>query len=384
MDHPQKPRARRYDIDMLRVLAFSILIFYHVAMYFVADWGWHIKSAYQYDWVKYPMLLVNQWRMPLLFLVSGIASSFLIGKSDSLGFIKSRSKRLLIPFLVGVLLVVPPQVYIQATANGSIFASYGEISYWDFLIRYFTFQEWPENAFDGSDYGFTWNHLWFIPYLFAYTLLLVPAVKLLRIGSIEAKFEKISAVSLILLPVLVQIVWQLTLNDDKDISHAFIDDWYAHALYGTYFLIGYLISDKRGVWQTIIKLRWASLLSALLCYGTLIVLWLKPDLNGWLGHFERLVATFNQWFWILAALGWAARLLNQPRDWLSHANNCVYPWYILHQTITIIAAYALAKLSLGGPTEFLLVLLATIIGCWLITEMVIQRVKLLRFLFGMK
>jgi len=218
MDHPQKPRARRYDIDMLRVLAFSILIFYHVAMYFVADWGWHIKSAYQYDWVKYPMLLVNQWRMPLLFLVSGIASSFLIGKSDSLGFIKSRSKRLLIPFLVGVLLVVPPQAYIQATANGSIFASYGEISYWDFLIRYFTFQEWPENAFDGSDYGFTWNHLWFIPYLFAYTLLLVPAVKLLRIGSIEAKFEKISAVSLILLPVLVQIVWQLTLNDDKDIS----------------------------------------------------------------------------------------------------------------------------------------------------------------------
>ncbi|MGK0439153.1 MAG: hypothetical protein ACJATK_002111, partial [Paracoccaceae bacterium] len=68
MDPLQYSRPRRYDIDALRVLAFSILILYHIGMLYVADWGFHIKSAYQYEWVKYPMLLVNQWRMPLLFL----------------------------------------------------------------------------------------------------------------------------------------------------------------------------------------------------------------------------------------------------------------------------------------------------------------------------
>jgi hypothetical protein len=384
MNNHQLPRPRRYDIDALRVLAFSILIFYHVAMFYVADWGWHIKSAYQYDWIKFPMLLVNQWRMPLLFLVSGIASSFLFSKLNPLGFVKSRSLRLLVPFLAGVILVVPPQAYIQALANGSIFANFGEMSYVDFLVRYFSFQQWPAGAFDGSEYGFTWNHLWFIPYLFAYTLILVPMAMLLRVSSLESKFEQLGTVSLILVPVLVQIVWQLILNDEKEISHAFIDDGYAHAMYGTFFLLGYLISDKASVWEKIINLRWVTLLAALLCYCTLLPLWLKFNQHAWQDHLAGVVATFNQWLWLLAALAWSAKLLNHSQSWLSYANNCVYPWYILHQTLIIIAAYWLAKLSLGGPLEFVLVLVATVVGCWAITEYVIRRQRFLRFLFGMK
>ena len=388
MNHLQKPgqkiRPRRFDIDALRVLAFSILILYHVAMFYVADLGWHIKSAYQYDWVKFPMLLVNQWRMPLLFLVSGIASSFLLSKFDVIGFVKSRSLRLLIPFLVGVILVVPPQAYLQAMANGSIFTNYGDMSYLDFLVRYFSFQEWPVDAFDGSEYGFTWNHLWFIPYLFAYTLVLVPVAMLLRFSTLEAKFERIGAASLILVPVIIQIIWQITLDDEKQISHAFVDDWYAHAMYSTFFLLGYLISDKAGVWRIIINLRWVSLLGALLCFCTLIAFWLKFNQYEWQDHLEGVVATFNQWLWLLAVLAWSAKLLNHPRSWLSYANNCVYPWYILHQTLTITAAYFLAKLSLGGPIEFVIVLLVTLVGCWAITEYVIRRQKWLKFLFGMK
>ncbi|MFT7528182.1 MAG: glucan biosynthesis protein C [Arenicella sp.] len=353
-------------------------------MFYVTDWGWHIKSAYQYDWVKYPMLLVNHWRMPLLFLVSGIASSFLLSKFSITSFIKSRSMRLLIPFITGVILIVPPQAYIQAMANGSIFANYGEMSYLDFVLRYFSFQEWPIDAFDGSEYGFTWNHLWFIPYLFAYTLLLVPVAAFLRLSNLEARFENIGTVSLILMPVLVQIAWQLTLNDEKEISHAFVDDWYAHAMYSTFFVLGYLVSDKASVWQKIIKLRWLSLLGAVFCYCTLIVFWFLVNLGEWQDHLEGVLETFNQWLWLLAALGWSAKLLNHPRSWLAYANNCVYPWYILHQTLTIIATYLLAKFSLGGPIEFVLVLIATMVGCWAITEYMIRRLKLLKFLFGMK
>jgi glucan biosynthesis protein C len=384
MNNSTISRPRRYDIDALRVLAFSALMLYHIAMLYVADWGWHIKSTYQYDWVKYPMLLVNHWRMPLLFLVSGIASSFLLSKFSAIGFVKSRSMRLLIPFITGIILIVPPQAYIQAMANGSIFTNYGEMSYLDFILRYFSFQEWPIDAFDGSEYGFTWNHLWFIPYLFAYTLLLVPVAAFLRLSNLEARFENIGTVSLILMPVLVQIAWQLTLNDEKEISHAFVDDWYAHAMYSTFFVLGYLVSDKASVWQKIIKLRWLSLLGAVFCYCTLIVFWFLVNLGEWQDHLEGVLDTFNQWLWLLAALGWSAKLLNHPRSWLAYANNCVYPWYILHQTLTIIAAYLLAKFSLGGPIEFVLVLIATIVGCWAITEYMIRRLKLLKFLFGMK
>jgi len=380
----QESRPRRYDIDALRVLAFSILILYHIGMLYVADWGFHIKSDTQYDWVKFPMLLVNQWRMPLLFLVSGIASSFLISKFSAIAFVKSRSLRLLIPFITGVILIIPPQAYIQALANGSLANSFGEMSYVSFLIHYFSFQGWPIGAFDGSEYGFTWNHLWFIPYLFAYTLLLVPVAMLLRISTLYARFERIGYVTLILAPVLIQVIWQLTLNDEKPISHALIDDWYAHAMYGTFFLLGYLISDNAAVWQKIINLRWVSLIGAVICYCVLIALWFKFNQHQWQDHLAGVVATFNQWLWLLAVLAWSAKLLNRPRSWLSYANNCVYPWYILHQTITIIAAYSLAKLSLGGPLEFALVLVLTVVGCWLITEYIIRRQTQLKFLFGMK
>jgi hypothetical protein len=384
MSPHQTSRPRRYDIDALRVLAFSILILYHIGMLYVADWEFHIKSDTLYDWVKFPMLLVNQWRMPLLFLVSGVASSFLIGKFSAIAFVKSRSLRLLIPFIAGAILIIPPQAYIQALANGSLSNSFGEMSYMGFLVHYFSFQEWPIGAFDGSEYGFTWNHLWFIPYLLAYTLLLVPVAMLLRISTLYARFERIGHVTLILAPVLIQIVWQLTLNDEKPISHALIDDWYAHAMYATFFLLGSLISDNASVWQKIIDLRWVSLIGAVICYCALIALWFKFNQHEWQDHLAGVVATFNQWLWLLAVLAWSAKLLNRPRSWLSYANNCVYPWYILHQTITIIAAYFLAKHSLAGPLEFALVLVLTVVGCWFITEYIIRRQKQLKFLFGMK
>ena len=66
-------QSRRYDIDALRIFAFGLLILYHVAMFKVADWGRHVKSTYQAKWLQLPMMLTNQWRMPLLFLTSGLA-----------------------------------------------------------------------------------------------------------------------------------------------------------------------------------------------------------------------------------------------------------------------------------------------------------------------
>ena len=65
---------RRHDIDALRVIAFSLLILYHSAMVYVAGWDFHLKSSYQAEWLQYPMIALNRWRMPLLFLISGIAS----------------------------------------------------------------------------------------------------------------------------------------------------------------------------------------------------------------------------------------------------------------------------------------------------------------------
>lgn len=376
--------TRRYDIDALRAIAFLVLIFYHIGMFYVADWGWHVKSAYQSEWLKFPMILVNQWRMPLLFLISGLASSFLLRKLSVCGFIKTRTFRLLLPFTVGVLLIVPPQAYLQALSNGSIVKHFGDMSYSEFLWHYFTFQGWPSNAFDGSAYGFTWNHLWFIPYLLVYTLLLVPLRAILHYSRLESAFNNLGAAGLIVLPVLLQILWQVILNDEQGINHSLINDSYAHALFLTFFMLGYLISDKAKIWASIIRLRWFTLLSAIVSYCSLISLWWVFNETQWQDHLAGVVATFNQWLWLLAVLGWAATYLNKPAAWLSYANNRVYPWYIFHQTLTVAAGYFLKPFALGGLLEFSLLSLITMGGCLLLTEMIIARSVILSNLFGKK
>src|SRR5690606_17196242 len=123
--------------------------------------------AYLAEWLQLPMIVVNRWRMPLLFLVSGLAVNFLLRRVSAGEFAWARLKRLLLPLAFGMAVVVPPQAYAQAVANGA-FAG----NYFEFLYAYFTFQPWPAGAFDGSHVGITWNHLWYLPYLLAYSLLL--------------------------------------------------------------------------------------------------------------------------------------------------------------------------------------------------------------------
>jgi len=105
-------KVRRYDLDWLRVSVFGILIIYHVGMYFV-PWKWHIKHELTYDWISWPMIFINQWRLPILFIISGMGTRFALSHRSGQLFRKERLMRLGIPLLVGVILIVPPQLYIE-------------------------------------------------------------------------------------------------------------------------------------------------------------------------------------------------------------------------------------------------------------------------------
>ena len=98
---------------------------------------------------------------------------------------------------------------------------------------------------------------------------------------------------------------------------------------------------------------------------------------------HQLVIYLNRWLWLLAAFGWGYQLLNRPMRWLPYATQAVFPWYILHQTITVVAGYELSRFELGPVVEPLLVLGITIGGCLFLYEFVIRRVPLLRPLFGL-
>ena len=372
---------RRHDIDALRALAFALVILYHVAMYYVAGWDWHLKSPHAANWLQWPMRALNLWRMDLVFMVSGIAFGFLRAGQSRGALLRTRSLRLLLPLAFGMLVVVPFQPYAQGVANGLVQPGFGA-----FLLRYFSGGPWPRGAFDGWEGSMTWNHLWYLPYLWAYTAAIVLLLPLLESAAgerVRKAFAGLRGAALLLLPVLPMLVYSVTLWARFPVSHDLVHDGWLHAVDFTLFLYGYWIGVDEGFWAEASRLRWKALAIA----GGLLAMLLGLRALGLADvrsgqQAMRTVADFYMWTMVLSILGWAHCKLNRPFRWLRWASESVYPWYILHQTVLIVLVFWLAPLQLEAVAEPLLLVAGTALGCWGLTS-IVRRSDWLRPLFGL-
>ncbi|HEY6353169.1 MAG TPA: acyltransferase family protein, partial [Burkholderiaceae bacterium] len=165
--HAAPSSSRLLFLDWLRIGAFALLVLYHVGMYYVS-WEFHIKSPHAGPALEPWMRLSSPWRLSLLFLISGAATSFMLQRDGASGsLLAARSKRLLWPLLFGMAVIVPPQSYFEVMQQHSYTGSF-----FDFVRLYAS----GYGGFCKSDGHClilpTWNHLWFVAYLFVYTLVL--------------------------------------------------------------------------------------------------------------------------------------------------------------------------------------------------------------------
>lgn len=384
---------RRHDLDALRVLALMLLIPYHVGMAYVDDWGFHLKSAYTVEWLQWPMIALNRWRMPLLFAISGIALGLAVPAAGRMGFALRRSGRLLLPLVFGIVAVVSLQAYCEAVDTGDVAPGLGA-----FLMRYWQFRPWPGAHFTGAAFGFTWNHLWYLAYLVPYSLLMIGLASLLRplrallpSGSLS---NRVIATAGLLLPVS-WLAWNiLVVLPDHPPTHALIGDLFVHAESLPLFALGFIGARWQRGWDLLLRWRWPTLWLALvgLCLELGIrALGRMPGLDGseaWMlalpwAQTERIARALYTWTALLALFGWARAWLDRPFRWLPYAREAVFCLYILHQTVLIVLLYWLRPLALGPWLEPMLVLVGTFAGSLLLHELLIRRVPLLRPLFGL-
>ncbi len=371
-------KIRRYDLDWLRVSVFGLLIFYHVGMFFV-PWGWHIKNNELYDWLRYPMLFLNQWRLPILFVISGMGTAYALSFRSSGQFVKERFIRLYIPLAFGMLFIVSPQVYIERLVNGQY-----QASIWDwFSSGTFLNGIYPEG-------NFSWNHLWFLPYLLVFSLLLTPVFVLLR-NNPSGRFiswlkRSIDANPYFLFYFIIPLyLYESLLEPFFNVTHNLVWDWFNFISSLTLFFYGFLlVSIKEAFWKAVVKIRYVTLIVGLVVFAGLLMIWLMLE-DSIIVHFsEALLKVTNFWAWILTIFGFASVHLNRRSVAVVYANRAVYPFYILHQTVTIVIAYFIYDEPWGLFPKAMILVLGTFGVSFLFYEFLIRRFRWTWILFGLK
>jgi hypothetical protein len=354
---------RRFELDWLRVLAFGLLIFYHTGMLYVERWGFHFKSQYLSSSLEYLMLLSSPWRMLLIWFISGYALGAVMqhcaGWRHYLQFGLRRTVVLLLPLLVGLWLIVPPQLYAEMVQNDGL-----SLSYWQFYqafidLQHPLFADYQSGVWPHVDV----NHLWFLRSLWQFTLLALLLIPVLHSRLLQQACRWFCQLAL---PWQLFAWSALLLLIRSEASGDAVRELQGLAM----FLLGILVVRQPDFWQQLTQSRrWLGWL-CLLNYGVLCCLYflvyqpellpalLQPAIEPGL-QLSFSVQAVAMLFWLLAL---AQRYLSKPHPKLVLANRLVFPVYLLHQSLIIMAALWLTPYGLGGITEAVLVLLFTLTG----------------------
>ena len=354
--------TRRHDLDFIRVGLFGLLIVYHAGLVFgTRAWLVHTDSPSRaFDVIS---LVLHPWRISLLFMISGITTAMLAKRLSPAAIRGMRSRQLIPPLLFGIFVIVPPQIYVAATAMFGLNMSY--LDFWLTCLRFGSIA-----GRDGAPISpLSLEHLWFIAYLWVYTFLLTLAVALG--GGQLARIEAASALVLrgsgvLIWPVLYLAALRLCLYPIFGESLSVSQDWYTHLVYFSFFLFGYLIADNRQFWDAMVARRGQAALIAGLSLTVMIGLFLVfPNRSGGTGILivGRIVRSAYQWSTIVAILGVCRMAIKRPHRVISYLNGAMLSYYVMHQTILLLFAYWLQQTYGLGTGSFALIIGVTAVGC---------------------
>jgi len=370
--------SRRADLDWLRVLAFGLLILYHAGMAW-SGWSWHVTSSDSIGWLREAMRFLNRWRMPLLFLVSGAAVMLALGSRPAGLFVRDRLRHLLLPLAFGMIVLVPPQVYLERLYRGQFDGS---------------FFDWLPQAFHGVYPGgnLSWHHLWFLAYVLVLTLALLPCFLWAR--SVQGRALHLTAGRLaarwslhwlLVLPLAAAILWLAPISYN---TNGLIGDWYGLAYYGALLLYGAFLFGSPELLAMLNRQRFLSLAVGIAAYAILYAGFIDGEVRPTIAPHDRpafaLVSAVNTMAWLFTVLGFANRHLTQRPAFLAEATEAVYPFYMLHQTVTVIAVYWLLQIGAPPLAGFIVAVLATFIGTSLVYFGLVRPAWFLRPPFGLK
>ena len=344
--------TRRYDIDWVRVIAIGLLLIYHTAIGF-QPWGIMIGFiTTEKPWVPLwtPMTVMNIWRIPLLFFVSGMGVYFAIQNRNWKQLFIERALRILLPFLFGMFVIVPLGILL-----------------WQYYYG------WT------LSYSYNAGHLWFLGNIFAYVILLAPVFFYLnnnKTGKVVGTIKAIFSTPLGLLPVVTVFVAEAMLVNPHPFE-LYATTWHGFIIGILAFFFGFcFVISGDSFWSMIARWRWL-FLSVAVALCVIRLTQFQPFAPDYLIAIESNC-------WIVSIFAFSYLYLNRPSHALNYLSQAAYPIYILHMLFLHAGSMIIFPLDIQVSIQFILLVLFTVIGCFLTFEFVIRRIPFLRPLFGLK
>lgn len=350
---------RKYYIDNLRWLAILLLFPFHAAQIWSGGeysgfyiWSHTDTVLYVFSTAVYP------WYMTFLFAIAGMSCKYALQKRTSKQFVVERTKKLLIPFFFGLLVLVPVMTY-----TAEVYFNEYTGTYWQQYGLFFT----KVTDLTGYRGGFTPAHLWFLLYLFLISLAALLIISLQKKCLPKCRAGSVSYFFIILL-FIPEWLCQYILNiGGKSLGQFMI-----------LFLFGYYILSEESILQKLKQYQFVSLALSIL----------SGSLYTYLYCFENLrnicitgLYIFFGWMGIITLLGIGQSKLNfhnRLSDYLTRASFSVY---ILHMPVLVVIGFFTLKLPVGVAARFSLIVLTSFIVTLLIYE-IAKKVPVLRFFLG--
>jgi peptidoglycan/LPS O-acetylase OafA/YrhL len=380
--------ARLYYLDWLRVLLLLGVFLYHVIRPFDPLIDWHINNAEQSDTILTILLLVNPWGIPLFFLVAGAASMFALRRRSNRQFISERVTRLLIPFIVGSILLTPFQKCLEALHKGRFEGTF--LNYLPEMLA----ESISGNLLTPLIFGRWGLHLWFLGFLFVYSLLALPVFRWFNrdagkpfVSWLGRLVEVRGGILLFVLPLalarmLVQPYFAVEERGWLDFVYFFL-----------FFILGYIIYSDERFQIAVRRDRWllfAGGIAGLVIffglfavYGDVVLQWGLTFIVPW-SIILIIAFTLMSWGWALDVLYLGMKYLNFTNRWLDYGNETILPFYLLHQPVIIVIAFFVVQWDVNLWVKLLVILVSSFLITLGLVELLIRPFRPMRMLFGMK
>ena len=383
--------VRLHYLDWLQVLAILGVFLFHAVHPFDDLFDWHIKNAESSIVVNFFVGFFGSWGMPFFFLMAGVTSWFSLRRRTAGRYVRERVTRLLIPLILGSIVLTPIQAYYEFTHKG--WWKGGSIL--EFILsteaRTYFFTEYNSITFSPEIFGDVGYHLWFVGFLFVYSLIALPVFLWLKTDSGKRFVASIARLAkwrggllIFTIPlILIGYILQPFLSG--------YTGWASLIFMLVFFISGYiLIADER--FMLAIRRDWRlHLILGIAC--TLFFFSVAVDVPVWEwlvspGTLEFYVSWtawgINSWCWTMFEMYIGMRYLDYTNKWLQYGREASYPFYFVHQPVIIFIAFYAVQWEVNLWIKLLVVVIGSFALSLGIYELLVRRINPVRALFGMK